>query len=399
MFSLNKKLELNLKACLESNPHNKYRVLIKYKRFKDNIVKKINSYKGEFINIVESCNLICARLNSFAIKRLIEYPEIEYICFDEYLFLCGMSVSTANKVNLYDKDRNKITGKNIGIAIIDSGVYPHSDLTTPSNRIALFKDLVNNLNYPYDDNGHGTCVAGIIAGNGTKSDFIYKGLAYESLLYCYKAFDKHGKGFISDVFYAIELVSTDCLNHNIKVLCLPFELLNYNKFIQDNFNTLVSLVNSKNIVCVIPSGSNRNLDGSITGLALNNNCITVSGYDSTSNISSYIYSSTGTMKKNSKPNLCAACVNINSLNSDVNYISEKDGHKLYPSKLETSYKTFTGTSLACAFIAGVCALIYEQNENLTPKDISSLLKVSCETLDLPRNQEGDGKVNLRLLLK
>ena len=42
MFSLNKKLELNLKACLESNPHNKYRVLIKYKRFKDNILKKIN---------------------------------------------------------------------------------------------------------------------------------------------------------------------------------------------------------------------------------------------------------------------------------------------------------------------------------------------------------------------
>ena len=287
MFSLNKKLELNLKLCIESNPHNKYRVLIKYKRFKDNIMKKISSYKGEFINIIETCNLICARLNSFSIKRLIEYPEIEYICFDEYLFLCGISVNTANKVNLYDKDRSKNTGKGIGIAIIDSGVYPHSDLTTPFNRIALFKDLLNNLKYPYDDNGHGTCVAGIISGNGKKSDFIYKGIAYESLLYCYKAFDKHGKGFISDVFYAIELISIDCLSHNIKVLCLPFELLHYNKFIQDNFNLLINLINSKNIACIIPSGSNKNLDGTITGLALNNNCITVSGYDSTSNITSY----------------------------------------------------------------------------------------------------------------
>lgn len=399
MFSLNKKLELNLKLCIENNPHNKYRVLIKYKRFKDNIIKKINSYKGEFINIIETCNLICARLNSFAIKRLIEYPEIEYICFDEYLFLCGISVNTANKVNLYDKDRSKNTGKGIGIAIIDSGVYPHSDLTTPFNRIALFKDLINNLKYPYDDNGHGTCIAGVISGNGKKSDSIYKGIAYESLLYCYKAFDKHGKGFISDVFYAIELISIDCLSHNIKVLCLPFELLHYNKFIQDNFNLLINLVNSKNIVCTIPSGSNKNLDGTITGLALNNNCITVSGYDSTSTISSYNYSSSGSIKKASKPNLCAACVNIVSLNCDTSYISEKDGHKLYPVKLDTSYKTFTGTSLACAFIAGVCALIYEGNENLTPKDVSSLLKVACESINLPKNQEGDGKVNIKLLLK
>lgn len=399
MFSLNKKLELNLKLCIENNPHNKYRVLIKYKRFKDNIIKKINSYKGEFINIIETCNLICARLNSFAIKRLIEYPEIEYICFDEYLFLCGISVNTANKVNLYDKDRSKNTGKGIGIAIIDSGVYPHSDLTTPFNRIALFKDLINNLKYPYDDNGHGTCIAGVISGNGKKSDFIYKGIAYESLLYCYKAFDKHGKGFISDVFYAIELISIDCLSHNIKVLCLPFELLHYNKFIQDNFNLLINLINSKNIACIIPSGSNKNLDGTITGLALNNNCITVSGYDSTSNITSYDYSSSGPIKNTSKPNLCAACVNIVSLNCDTSYISEKDGHKLYPVKLDTSYKTFTGTSLACAFIAGVCALIYEGNENLTPKDVSSLLKVACESINLPKNQEGDGKVNIKLLLK
>ncbi|MDV4150791.1 S8 family serine peptidase [Clostridium sp. AL.422] len=398
MFSSSRRLEANLKACLMSNPYNNYRILIKYKRFQDSIIKKISSYKGELINHIESCKIISARLNAKGIQRLLEYPEIEYICFDEYLFLCGISVNTANKVRLPNKNRNK--GKGIGVAIIDSGVYPHQDLITPYNRISLFIDLINNLHYPYDDNGHGTCTAGIIAGNGKRSNGMYNGIAPESTIYCFKAFDKTGKGYFSDVLYAMQLVATEGEKGIVKVLCLPFELLGYNIFLQKLFDSMVSLINSKNITCIIPSGSNRNLDGSITGLALCNGCITVSGYDSTANIKPYTYSSTGSTRKDNKPNLCAACVDIISLNSDVNYISERDGNKLYPSKLDLSYKSFTGTSIAAAYIAGICALIYENDKNLTPKDISSILKVACEQLDdIPHNYQGDGKINIKLILK
>ena len=84
----------------------------------------------------------------------------------------------------------------------------------------------------------------------------------------------------------------------------------------------------------------------------------------------------------------------------MNFISERDGNKLYPSRLDLSYKTFTGTSIAAAYIAGVCALIYEDDNNLTPKDISSILKVACEPLDdITKNHQGDGKVNIKLILK
>lgn len=398
MFSLTKRLEPNLKSCIASNPYNNYRILIKYKRFQDSIIKKISSYKGTIINHIASCKVISARVNSKGIQRLLEYPEIEYICFDEYLFLCGISVNTANKVRLSNKNRNK--GKGIGIAIIDSGVYPHTDLTTPYNRIALFIDLINHYHYPYDDNGHGTCTAGIIAGNGKKSNGLYSGIAPESSIYSYKAFDKTGKGYFSDILYAMELVAKEGDKNIIKVLCLPFELLGYNIFLQKLFDSLVCLINSKNITCILPSGSNKNLDGSITGIALCDKCITVSGYDSSSSIEAYAYSSIGTTRRDNKPNLCAACANIVSLNSDVNFISELDGNKLYPSKLDLSYKTFSGTSIAAAYIAGVCALIYEEDNNLSPKDISSILKVSCEPIDsLPKNYQGDGVVNIKSILK
>jgi len=51
------------------------------------------------------------------------------------------------------------TGRGVGIAILDTGTAAVDDLTKPVNRITVFKDIVNNISEPYDDNGHGTQVA------------------------------------------------------------------------------------------------------------------------------------------------------------------------------------------------------------------------------------------------
>ena len=148
MFSNKNKLDYNLKYYLSKNTYKSYKVLIKYKDFQSSIAKKINSYKGIVYHIIESANIISAQLNSKSIERLCEYPEVEQIYLDEYLFLCGMSVHSANKSSFLEK--TNLSGVGVGIGIVDSGVYPHKDLTTPSNKISLFEDLINNINYPYD---------------------------------------------------------------------------------------------------------------------------------------------------------------------------------------------------------------------------------------------------------
>ncbi|WP_300382726.1 S8 family serine peptidase [Clostridium sp.] len=392
-----KKLDSNLRILLNSKTNSKYRVIIKYKKFEDNLIKKISKFRGEFINNIKHCNIITARLDSKSIKRLIEYPEVEYICFDEYLFLCGISVATANKVKISSK--SKLNGTGVTIAIIDSGVYPHPDLISPSNRITKFVDLLHGLSYPYDDNGHGTSIAGVIVGNGEKSNGLYKGVATKSNIHSYKAFDKSGKGYFSDILFSIDMIVNDNVNNEVKVICMPFEMLHFNNFLQKCFYKLINLAYEDNITCIIPSGSNKNYEGSITGVALCPNCITVSGYDSTSGIKPYCYSSAGNLRNDSKPNLTAACVDIVSLNSNISYISERDGIKLYPKKLDSSYKAFTGTSLSAAYVSGICALLYEYDNSLTPKDISSLLKLSCEPLDIPANLQGNGKVNINNIIK
>ena len=398
MFSSTKKLDPNLKFLLASSSIKDYRILIQYRNFPDSISKKIRSYHGNVIRRIESCNIICAQLKASSIQLLLEYPEVKYICLDQYFTLCGMSISTANKIRLSSK--LAIYGRGVSVGVIDSGVYPHRDLTYPFNRINTFVDLINDLPYPYDDNGHGTCTCGIIAGNGLASNKIYTGVAPEVTIHCFKAFDKLGKGYVSDILFSLEELITMSDKYNIKVICLPFESLYYNKFIFTLFDSLLKIAKLQSIVCILPSGSNRNADGSITGIALSNNCITVSGIDTTSStIRSYEYSSCGAIKKDTKPNFCAACVDVVSLNSNTAYISYKNNSRIHAPKLDTSYKSFTGTSISAAYVAGLCALLFERNPNFTFDDILSLLKVAAVPLDLPKNQQGEGEIDITKVLK
>lgn len=398
MFSYKRKLDTNLKYYISNNSYKNYRVLIQYKNFQSSIVKKINSYKGNVYHIIESANLISAKLNMRGIDRISEYPEVCKIYLDEYLFLCGLNVTAANKV--YFSENHNLSGAGVGIGLVDSGIFPHSDLVSPSNKIDLFKDLINDLHYPYDDNGHGTSIAGILCGSGTSSNSMYKGICCKSKLYCYKAFDKLGKGFASDILYAIESLSNIAKENNIKILCLPFELLTHNTFITSCFSSVFNYAISKGLIPIVPSGSNSVIETSIMGLGTLPNCITVSGLDTTLPlIKSYPYSSSGPYGKTSKPDLSAACVNIISLNCNTNYISEKNGVKLYPNKLDIPYKAFSGTSIAAAYICGLCTLLCEKNPSITFKDMVSLLKVACEPVqDIPKPTQGEGIINVTKLM-
>jgi len=136
------------------------------------------------------------------------------------------------------------------------------------------------------------------------------------------------------------------------------------------------------------------------GIATLPNCITVAGLNTaTPTIKPYLYSSRGPYGKLSKPDLSAACVNVVSLNSDTNYISEKNGSKLYPSKLDVTYKSFTGSSIATAYISGLCALLCEKYPSITFNDMRSLLKVACDPIDDVSNTiQGEGTINLNKLI-
>ena len=173
----------------------------------------------------------------------------------------------------------------------------------------------------------------------------------------------------------------------------------HNIKISDYFNELFKLAVSKNIIPVVPSGSIEG-DNTIQGLALSPWCITVGGIDSTKTpTTTFKFSSSGNSNVK-KPDFCAACANIMCLNSDKKYISERNGIKLYPHKLDSSYTVFQGTSLACAYISGVCALLLEAKPELNYKDLCSLLKIASNNkYELPSDSVGEGVIDLSFLLE
>lgn len=396
MFSFKSKLEPTLRQALLSSLYENYRVIIYCKSLESKTVNKIKSLKCDILRHIPSINCICAILTPRALERLLEYPQVAYITFDSYAHLCGNSILTSNGVSF--QTNYELTGKGIGVGIIDSGVYPHADLLNPSNRIKKFVDLVKNLKYPYDDNGHGTFMSGIICGSGYGSKGMYKGVAKDSHLYMIKAFNKLGKGFISDILFSLETLINECDEYNLKIICLPFETMDSNEFVLSLFSKLFDLAISKGLVVIVPSGSNESVKNSIRGIATLNNCITVGGYDSIGTPKIYEYSSCGPCQKLDKPNLIAACADICSLISDTNYISEKNGTKLYAPHITNLYTTYTGTSCSAAFISGICALLYENNKDLCFKDTLALLKVSSNLINFPKYMQGAGILNLEKLL-
>jgi beta propeller repeat protein len=114
-------------------------------------------------------------------------------------------------------------GHGVAIAIIDTGIdYKHPDFggtpatTFPSAKVVGGRDFANNDSDPMDDNGHGTHVAGIAAGEDTT----YRGIAPKATLVAYKVLDSSGAGLSSDVIAAIDQALQDQSLYNIKVINL-----------------------------------------------------------------------------------------------------------------------------------------------------------------------------------
>lgn len=397
MFLLKNKIDYKLKYSIENKLYKKYRVNIYCKTLTESTEKKVKSYKGTVNRCIPYLNFICATLSPTAIERLTELPEVEHISLDSHAFLCGSSILASNGVNL--KGKYQLTGKGVGIAVVDSGVYPHPDLQKPNNRIKKFIDLFDVYKYPYDDNGHGTFISGLLCGSGYSSKGMYRGVAENSNLYLIKAFNSIGRAYLSDILYALNLITEDYEEFNIRVACLPFEIIEYDPFVIKLFSKAFDRLISLGITPVVPAGSQGNEEGSMTGIAALSNCITVGGFDTTSStITPYVHSSSGPVGKSDKPNLAAACVDICSLNTNVKYIPERNGIKLFPHSIEKPYTTYTGTSCAAAYISGVCALLLENNPNLSFKDICSLLKVSSSLINASRWTQGAGVLDIQKLM-
>lgn len=110
-----------------------------------------------------------------------------------------------------------LTGKGIGIAVLDTGLSPSEDFLLPVSRIAAFRDFVNEESKCYDDNGHGTHVSGIACSNGWMSQGKYCGIAPQAHIIAIKILDSSGRGSASTALKAIKWITENREKYNIKI--------------------------------------------------------------------------------------------------------------------------------------------------------------------------------------
>lgn len=388
-FSFRNKLDKTISPYIKIDSKRKIPVIICYSGNDKPVKNKIVTNNGKIKHEYEHLNAISCELSPKAIDKISELPETSYICFDHKASLCLRKAGDALGVG-YARLLN-LTGKSIGIGIVDSGVFLHPDLVAERRTIRFFTDLVNGYDKPYDDNGHGTFISGCIASSGNMSDGLYKGIAPDSNLCVVKAFDASGNGYLSDVIKGIDLLLSVRESENIRILCLPFEVHCIDKLKTNPLELIIKKAYAENISVIVPSGNHGPMPYSIYCPGNINEVITVGGIDTTGNdIKNYKipgFSGRGpTLKGSAKPDISAPCVSITSLASDILY---KPSFKRIPS-VKTPYTSMSGTSISCALICGFAALLLEKNPSLTPQDLKSILCLSTISIGESKYSQGSG---------
>jgi serine protease AprX len=168
-------------------------------------------------------------LSNGQLTKLASHPAVDAIRWDRPVFGVPTAEARARGGAKGHGESLGFTGQGIGVAIIDSGITPWHDeltytgssprvLTKAGQRVAAFVDFVNQRIEPYDDYGHGTHVAGIIAGNGLGANGVRKGAAPDAHLVVLKVLDANGRGTISSVIAALEYVIDHKAEYRIRVV-------------------------------------------------------------------------------------------------------------------------------------------------------------------------------------
>ena len=300
-----------------------------------------------------------------------------------------------------------ITGRGVGVALIDSGVLPVDGLRAPGkviNGIDLsFESQADNLQY-LDTYGHGTHMAGIIAGlddaavNGTWNQTEYAvGVAPNARIINVKVADFEGATDVSQVIAGIDWV----VQHrndpglNIRVLNLSFGTDGIQDYRLDPLTYAAEVAWRKGIVVVVAAGNSGYGTPKLNNPAYDPFVIAVGATqangtpDPTDDVVP-LWSSRGDGTRN--PDIVAPGTSIAGLRAPGSYIDQLNPQAV---RLNRFFKG-SGTSQAAAAVSGAAALLVQQRPTATPDQIKKLLMSTADPMPNANVvAQGDGVINLK----
>ncbi|HDX9529941.1 TPA: S8 family peptidase [Bacillus thuringiensis] len=352
---------------------------------------------AKVIDRFDTINTDVIQVKASQLKEILKNPAVKSVAMEQTYHLV---LDVANKIvtNPINPDiETSLSGKGVTIAIIDTGIYPHPDLTMPNNRIIGFYDVFKEKEVePFDDGGHGTHCAGCAAGNGHSSGGKYRGMAYQANLVGVRVFEGPTTP-TRRIIQGIDWCIKNKEKYDIKVMSLSLGGIALNPPEIDPLCTILREAQNHGITVLAAAGNEGPFSQSIGSPGTDPEVITVGATNDKNTVGSADdaisnFSSRGPTKfGHQKPDVVAPGTNIISLRS-VN--SEYD--RSYPEKrVGEDYCTMNGTSMATPIVAGLAALLYEAKPDATPEEIRDAILKGAKDLFHDADSAGRGYTSLK----
>jgi len=407
------------------------RVIVQFRGATD--VRAITGRGGKAGKKLSLLKAHVAEVANSRLASLASDPRVERIFVDRPAFATMEHTAPAIGATLA-REEFGLTGAGVGVAVIDSGVSGwHEDLYMERDgspygayvpRVVHFKDFQNPfvsddpasgyVEYAFDDYGHGTHVAGIIAGNGYDSLGERTGIAPRANIIGLKVLDSNGQGYISDVIAALDYAVSVKDAYNIRVINLSVGAGVFESYETDPLAQAAKRAVDAGIVVVAAAGNlgKRASDGQIQygGITSPGNApwvltIGASSHQGTTQRSDDVigsFSSRGPTWINfsAKPDLVAPGVGTESTVEPYSTLAQRYSSYMLsgsdPMLWYTPYLALSGTSMATPVVSGTIALMLEANPALTPNSVKAILQYTAQVVP---NQDflsqGSGLLNAR----
>ena len=265
----------------------------------------------------------------------------------------AVDVVANDQVKATDVQATGLSGSGVTVAVLDTGIdYSHDELSSSSS-MTSGKSFVSGIDSFYDDNGHGTFVAGLITSDGLV-DSASLGSAPAAQIWAGKVLDSNGSGYLSDTVAAINYVADNDIADVISMSLgtgPPYTYKGKNcDRVYPAMTNAIKNANANGVTVIAAAGNSGifgvGLPGCITDV------ITVGAIDSAD--SPAWFSSEGDS------------VDVVALGvSDYSTVAKVAGG---------GYGYGSGTSFSTPIVAGVIALIIQDDSTLSPKQIQEALR-------------------------
>ncbi|HEY6469737.1 MAG TPA: S8 family serine peptidase [Candidatus Dormibacteraeota bacterium] len=387
----------------------------------DQLVTSLGGHVDQQIALINS---LVADVPATALPQLNASPHVAQVTSNAPVQLLGSSFSATgngyNPVTDVDSMYNVEamdgahaywdagdTGQGVGVALIDSGVTPVNGLETPG-KVVYGPDFSSESRFSslrnLDTFGHGTHMAGIIAGldNGatvSSSDSSnFMGMAPNAQIVSIKVANALGETDVSRVLSAISWVVQHQSSLNIGVLNLSYGTDSNDPYVLDPLAYAAEQAWLSGIVVVVAAGNEGNYSDGLEDPAIDPYVIAVGAADTedTTNVRNdqpASFTSEGDGTRN--PDLAAPGTHIVSLRDPGSFIDDAFGAT---AAVGSRFFLGSGTSQAAAVVSGAAALLLSQNPSLTPDQVKALLVGNTTAIHGSQQLVGSGELNLASVL-